>query len=120
MFHFSGIAHALLALNHETRFRAVTLNLPTTSPCMALGRDLLLAFLEPQYKLNKEDPSSLIPEILLTDKLKEMRQGDRSRSGISLQTWPNRHQRWRGHLQGRTPSVQLEGGEDEYLAEIWG
>lgn len=72
-FHFSGIAHALLALNHETRFRAVTLKLPTTSPPRALGRDLLLAFLEPQYKLNKEDPSSLIPEILLTDRLKEMR-----------------------------------------------
>lgn len=51
---------------------------------MALGRDLLLAFLEPQYKLNKEDPSFLIPEILLTDKLKGDRQGDRSRSGLSF------------------------------------
>lgn len=72
MFHFSGIAHALLALNHETRFRAVTLKLPTTSPPRALGRDLLLAFLEPQYKLNKEDTSSLIPEISPMDRLKEM------------------------------------------------
>lgn len=51
---------------------------------MALSRDLLLAFLEPQYKLNKEDPSFLIPEILLTDKLKRDRQGDRSRSGLSF------------------------------------
>lgn len=44
MFHFSGIAHALPALNHETRFRAVTLKLPTTSPLMALGRDLTFGF----------------------------------------------------------------------------
>lgn len=32
LFHFSGIAHGLLALNHETKFRAVTLKLPITSP----------------------------------------------------------------------------------------
>lgn len=79
MFHFSGIAQALPALNHETKFRAVTLKLPTTSPHMALGRDLLLAFLEPQYKLNMEDPNFLILEILLTDKLKGMRQRDRQK-----------------------------------------
>lgn len=61
---------------------------------MALGRDLLFAFLESQYKLNKEDPSFLIPDILLTDKLKRMRQGDRSRWGFhsalafqTLETW---------------------------------
>lgn len=63
MFHFSGIAHGLLALNHEISFRAVTLKLPITSPLLALGRDLLLASLEPQYKL-REQPSFQTPEIL--------------------------------------------------------
>lgn len=94
MFHFSGMAHGLLALNHETRFRAVTLKLPTTSPLWPWAGTYFLAFLEPQYKLNKEDPSFLIPEILLTDKLKRMRQGDRSRWGFhsalasqTLETW---------------------------------
>lgn len=75
MFHFSGIAHGLLARNHETRFRVVTLKPPTTSPLMALGRDLLLAFLEPQYKVNIEEPSFLIPETLLTNKLKKNKAG---------------------------------------------
>lgn len=64
MFHFSGIAHGLLALNQEISFRAVTLKLPITSPLMALGRDLLLATLEPQYKLSREQPSFQTPEIL--------------------------------------------------------
>lgn len=79
-----------------------------------------MAFFKTQYKLNKEDPSSLIPEILLMDKLKETRQGDRNRSRVSLQTWPNRHQRRGGHLWGCILSVLLEGGEDEQQAEIFG
>ena len=65
MFHFSGLAHGLLAFNHETGFRAVTLKLPITSSLMALGRDLLLAiFFEPQYWLYREHPSFQTPEIL--------------------------------------------------------
>lgn len=64
MFHFSGIAHGLLAPKHEISCWAVTLKLPITSPLLALGRDLLLASLEPQYKLSREQPSFQTPEIL--------------------------------------------------------
>lgn len=113
MFHFSVIAHGLLAVNHEIGFRAVTLKLPITSPPMAVGRDLLLAFLEPQYKLSSEHQSFQTPEIFrLTNRVKKVRHGKKREMGIPLQLQTPVMQR----VSAKPRGLWLGGREDRCLA----
>lgn len=116
MFHFSGLAHGLLAFNHETGFRAVTLKLPITSSLMALGRDLLLAiFFEPQYWLYREHPSFQTPEILgwPTGLRKWSRERGRDLES-HLSPSPIDTNDAEGVLQ--SSGLRLEGGKDRCLA----